>query len=113
MISPRLAIAATVLTVAIAVPSVVVAAEASSASTVHTTSVNKVAPKSTTYKNCTEIHKHWSGGIAKKGVTTNTTHSKGKTYHRALKGTVKHDTALYNANKKSDADKDGIACEKS
>ena len=62
-----------------------------------------------TYKNCTEIHKHWYGGIAKAGVTRNKTPSGS----RPLKGTVKHSTALYNANKKSDRDKDGIACEKS
>ena len=66
-----------------------------------------------TYKNCTAIHKVYSGGIAEKGVHDNTTHSHGKTHHRALKGHVKFSTALYNANKKSDRDKDGIACEKS
>lgn len=66
-----------------------------------------------TYKNCTAIHKVYSGGIAKKGVHFNTTHYRGKTHHRALKGHVKFSTALYNANKKSDRDKDGIACEKS
>lgn len=97
MISPRLAIAATVLTIAIAVPSVV-AADAASA-----------APK--TYANCTEIHKVYAGGIAKTGIKNNTVTSKGKVTHRALKGKVKFDTALYNANKKSDRDKDGIACE--
>lgn len=97
MISPRLAIAATVLTLAVAVPSVVAADSASA------------APK--TYANCTAIHKVYSGGIAKAGVTTNTVTVKGKVTHRALKGKVKHDTALYNANKKSDRDKDGVACE--
>ena len=66
-----------------------------------------------TYKNCAEIHKVYSGGIAKKGVHSNTTHYRGKTHHRALKGHVKFSTALYNAIKKSDRDKDGIACEKS
>ncbi|GAA4264930.1 excalibur calcium-binding domain-containing protein [Frondihabitans peucedani] len=97
MISPRLAIAATVLTVAIAVPSVV-AADAASA-----------APK--TFANCAAVHKSYSGGIAKAGVKTNTVTSKGKVTHRALKGKVKFDTALYKANAKSDRDKDGIACE--
>ena len=70
------------------------------------------APK--VYANCTAVQKVWSGGIAKKSVTTNTVKTKsGKIEHRALKGTVKKDDALYNANKKLDADKDGIACEKS
>ncbi|MBT2503505.1 excalibur calcium-binding domain-containing protein [Curtobacterium sp. ISL-83] len=65
----------------------------------------------TVYKNCTAIHKVYSGGIAKKSVTQNRVNSGGKITYRALKGTVKKDDALYNANKKSDADGDGIACE--
>lgn len=117
MISPRLALAATFLTVAIAVPSVVVAAEASSASTspaTTTASSHLVKPAAKTYKNCTAIKKVYSGGIAKKGVKHNVvTHKDGTKTNKALKGTVKFDTALYNANKKSDRDKDGIACEKS
>lgn len=67
----------------------------------------------TVYKNCTAVQKVYSGGIAKKSVTKNKVTSKGKTTYRALKGTVKKDDALYNANKKMDADADGIACEKS
>jgi hypothetical protein len=56
----------------------------------------------------------YSGGIAKKGVKYNVVkHKDGTKTNKALKGKVKFDTALYNANKKSDADKDGIACEKS
>lgn len=70
------------------------------------------APK--TYANCTEVQKSWSGGIAKKGVTVNkVTKSNGTVEKRKLKGTVKTDTALYNANAKLDRDKDGVACEKS
>lgn len=130
MISPRLALAATFLTVAIAVPSVVVAAEASSASTssastsastaststtaAHATSSRLAQPAAKEYKNCTAIKKVYSGGIAKKGVKYNVVkHKDGTKTNKALKGKVKFDTALYNANKKSDADKDGIACEKS
>jgi len=68
----------------------------------------------TVYKNCAAVQKVYSGGIAKKSVTKNTVKAKsGKVEYRALKGTVKKDDALYNANKKMDADKDGIACEKS
>lgn len=127
MITPRLALAATVLTVAIAVPSVVIAAEASSASTgssstsavstsaAATTASSRLAkPAAKEYKNCTAIKKVYSGGIAKKGVKYNVVkHKDGTKTNKALKGTVKFDTALYNANKKSDVDKDGIACEKS
>lgn len=65
----------------------------------------------TVYKNCTAVHKVYSGGIAKKSVTKNRVTSGGKVTYRALKGTVKKDDTLYNANKKSDADGDGIACE--
>lgn len=61
-----------------------------------------------TYRNCTEIRKVWSGGIAKQGVTHNRTpHG-----NRALKGRVKFSTPLYQANRKSDRDRDGIACER-
>ncbi len=55
----------------------------------------------------------YSGGIAKKGVTTNTVHSHGTVTHRRLKGHVVHSTALYTANRRLDRDDDGIACEKS
>lgn len=98
MISSRLAIAATLLTVAIAVPSVLV-----------TDAANAASPK--VYANCAAVMKVYSGGIAKAGVKNNTVTVKGKVTHRALKGKVKFDTALYNANKKLDRDRDGIACE--
>lgn len=65
------------------------------------------------YRNCTAIHAVYSGGIAKSGVRVNTVRSGGHTYYRALKGHVEFSTALYNANKKYDRDRDGIACEKS
>ncbi|WP_217990858.1 excalibur calcium-binding domain-containing protein [Curtobacterium sp. 'Ferrero'] len=65
----------------------------------------------TVYKNCDAVHRVYSGGIAKKSVTKNRVTSKGKVTYRALKGTVKKDDALYAANKKMDADGDGIACE--
>lgn len=67
------------------------------------------APSAKTYANCTAIHAVYSGGIAKSGVRFNRTPSG----NRALKGTVKYSTALYTANKKSDRDHDGVACEKS
>ena len=64
------------------------------------------APK--TFKNCAAVTKVYAGGIAKKGVKGNTV--KGKLRPFAKKAPV-FDTALYNANKKMDRDKDGIACE--
>ena len=55
------------------------------------------------FKNCTELNKVYPGGVALPGAVN----SGGVT-----KLTPKFDKALYLANKKSDRDKDGIACEK-
>ena len=55
------------------------------------------------FKNCTELNKVYPGGVALPGAVN----SGGVT-----KKEPKYDKALYNANKKSDRDKDGIACEK-
>jgi hypothetical protein len=57
------------------------------------------------YKNCTAVHQKYKGGIAKNGAKDKRRgggHAKYKPYVN---------TALYLANKKMDADKDGIACE--
>lgn len=62
------------------------------------------AQAATTYKNCTAMHKKYQGGVARKGA-----HDKRASGHAKYKPHVS--TALYNANKKSDRDKDGIACE--
>ena len=56
-----------------------------------------------TFKNCTELNKVYPGGVALPGAVN----MGGKT-----KLTPKYDKKLYSANKKSDRDKDGIACEK-
>jgi hypothetical protein len=55
------------------------------------------------FKNCTELNKVDPGGVAKPGAV-----NKGG----ATKKEPKYDDALYNVNKSSDRDKDGIACEK-
>ena len=55
------------------------------------------------FKNCTELNKIYPGGVAMPGAVN----SGGST-----KKEPKYNKALYNANKKSDRDKDGIACEK-
>ena len=55
------------------------------------------------FKNCTALNKVYPGGVALPGAV-----NKGG----ATKKTPKYDKALYTANKKSDRDKDGIACEK-
>ena len=55
------------------------------------------------FKNCTELNKVYPGGVALPGAIN---------AGGATKKEPKYDKALYNANKKSDRDKDGIACEK-
>jgi hypothetical protein len=55
------------------------------------------------FKNCTELNKFYPGGVALPGSVN----AGGMT-----KLTPKFDKKLYEANKKSDRDKDGIACEK-
>ena len=56
-----------------------------------------------TFKNCTELNKVYPGGVANPGAVNS---------GGATKKTPKSDKKLYEANKKSDRDKDGIACEK-
>jgi hypothetical protein len=55
------------------------------------------------FKNCTELNKVHPGGVARPGAVN----SGGVT-----KLIPTFDKKLYEANKKSDRDKDGIACEK-
>jgi hypothetical protein len=55
------------------------------------------------FKNCTELNKVYLGGVALPGAVN----TGGMT-----KLTPKFDKKLYEANKKSDRDKDGISCEK-
>ncbi|ANU22498.1 excalibur calcium-binding domain-containing protein [Planococcus donghaensis] len=62
------------------------------------------AVKVKTYENCTAINKVYKGGIARNSKVKN---KGGKTKHKPFVS-----KALYDANKKSDRDKDLIACEK-
>jgi hypothetical protein len=55
------------------------------------------------FKNCTELNKVYPGGVALPGAIN---------AGGATKQKPKYDKALYTANKKSDRDGDGIACEK-
>ena len=64
------------------------------------TSANAAAKK---FKNCTELNKVYPGGVALPGAVN---------AGGATKKEPKYDKALYTANKGSDRDKDGIACEK-
>jgi hypothetical protein len=55
------------------------------------------------FKNCSELNKVYPGGVAMPGAIN---------LGGMTKKTPKYNKALYLANKKSDRDKDGIACEK-
>ena len=55
------------------------------------------------FKNCTELNRVYPGGVAIPGAVN----AGGTT-----KKVPKSNKALYLANKKSDRDKDGVACEK-
>jgi len=57
-----------------------------------------------TYKNCTELNKDYKGGVARSSSVKN---KGGKTKYKPFVS-----KALYDANKKSDRDKDLIACER-
>jgi hypothetical protein len=60
------------------------------------------AAAANTYANCTELRKDYPGGVARPGAVNQ---------GGATKNTPHYDNALYEANTKSDRDKDGIACE--
>ena len=68
--------------------------------TTFTTHSNAAAKK---FKNGTELNKVYPGGVALPGAVN---------AGGATKKEPKYDKALYTANKKSDRDGDGIACEK-
>ena len=62
----------------------------------------EAAPKK--YKNCTALNKAYPHGVGKPGARDKTSGEPVTTF--------RVDRALYNANKGSDRDRDGIACEK-
>lgn len=73
------------------------------------TGVAEAAPTAKTYKNCTELQKVYPHGVGKKGARDLIS---GRYVAGKSVTTFKKDNALYNANSKSDRDKDGVACEK-
>ena len=82
------------------------AAPATAATQVSAATTSKAAV--TVFKNCTALNAKYPGGVAKAGVKFNLVNGKKK----AFKKRPTFSTALYAANKKSDRDKDGIACER-
>jgi len=71
---------------------------------VGTTQVEAAKVSMKTYKNCTEINKVYPGGISR---ASNVKNKGGATKHKPFVN-----LKLYDLNKKSDRDKDLIACEK-
>jgi hypothetical protein len=59
-----------------------------------------------TYANCTALNKTYHHGVGRSGAHDHVTGSSKPVTN------FKVSTAIYNANKKSDRDKDGVACEK-
>lgn len=68
------------------------------------TEVEAAGPKIVKYANCKELNKVYPGGVAKSASVKN---KGGKTKYKPFVS-----EALYNANAKSDRDKDFIACER-
>ena len=56
------------------------------------------------FKNCTDMHKTYKGGVA-------LPKAKDRRAHGHARYAPHRSTSLYNANKKMDRDHDGIACE--
>ena len=72
---------------------------------VATSSAASAAPNAKKFANCKALNKKYPHGVGKRGAKDRTS--------SAYKVTnFKRSNALYKANKKSDRDKDGIACEK-
>lgn len=63
------------------------------------------APMAKTFKNCTALNKKYPHGVGRSTSVRDSTSGIPVTNFKVSK-------ALYKANKKSDRDKDGIACEK-
>lgn len=70
----------------------------------NTSQVEAAKIKIVTYANCKELNKVYPGGVARSASVKN---KGGKTKYKPFVS-----QALYDANKKSDRDKDLIACER-
>lgn len=66
--------------------------------------VEAASPKVVAFANCKELNKVYPGGVARSAAVKNVG---GKTKYKPFVS-----QALYDANKKSDRDKDFIACER-
>ena len=88
--------------------SVVIAPAVGAASSGYTSAARPaaaVAPAAKTFKNCTALNKKYPHGVGRSKTVRDSTSGTPVTNFKVSR-------ALYKANKKSDRDKDGIACEK-
>jgi hypothetical protein len=113
VIRTRITLAAVIVAASIgAIASPSIASAATPTSSARSIKIAAAAAKPTVFGNCTALHKTYKAGVAKAGTKWNVIHpAKGKPYNKKITGAPKFDTALYNANKSLDRDKDGIACE--
>ncbi|WP_438319093.1 excalibur calcium-binding domain-containing protein [Sporosarcina sp. FA9] len=72
--------------------------------TFNSTQVEAASPKAQVFANCKEMNKVYKGGVARSAGVKN---KGGKTKYAPFVS-----QAIYDANKKSDRDKDLIACER-
>jgi hypothetical protein len=63
------------------------------------------APRATSYRNCTALNQVYPHGVGRSGA-----HDKVRGSTTPVSNFTRN-TAVYNANTKSDRDKDGVACE--
>jgi hypothetical protein len=98
------AAAVSVLAAATALAPAAAAAPIGSASSARPGVVGAV-PAAKTFKNCTALNKKYPHGVGRSKAVRDSTSGTPVTNFKVSK-------ALYKANKKSDRDKDGIACEK-
>jgi hypothetical protein len=86
------------------------AAPASAGAASATAPTAAVSPAAKTYKNCTALNKKYPHGVGKSSKVRDRD-SQGKSVRNPVTN-FRVSKALYLANKKSDRDGDGIACEK-
>jgi hypothetical protein len=108
--STRLLIAGATAVALVVIPLQATAATAPTRATAASASTAAAAPTAKTFKNCTALNKKYPHGVGK-SRNVKDRNSKGQVVANPVTN-FKVSKALYLANKKSDRDGDGIACEK-
>jgi hypothetical protein len=103
--STRLVLAGFATAALVALPLQATAATAPTLAAAGSATAAVHAPTAKTFKNCTALNKKYPHGVGRSKAVRDHTSGVPVTNFKVSK-------ALYKANKKSDRDKDGIACEK-